>query len=259
MPRLDIGALTLHVHDQGSGPPILLVHGFPLDHGMWLPQIDRLARRRRVIAPDLRGFGASDVVPGTSTMSQMADDLARLLERLEIREPVTLCGLSMGGYVAWQFWKRHADKLGALVLCDTRAAADPPEVGRARLVAAERVLTEGTAVLADAMLDRLFSPHTLQHRPEIVEATRRTILATPPVGAAAALRGMAQRPDVTRWLGEIRVPTLVVCGQHDVISPPEEMRAIAREIPGSRFVEVPLVGHMAPLEDETMDLSELIE
>lgn len=258
MPRIDIGPLTLNVHDQGGGPTVLLVHGFPLDHTMWGPQIDRLARTHRVVAPDLRGFGASDGLPGTSSMSQMADDLAHLLDRLSIREPVTLCGLSMGGYVAWQFWKRHPEKLGGLILCDTRAIADPPEVARARLVTAERVTSEGAVVLADSMLDRLFSSHTKTHRPEVVAATRRTILATSPVGAAAALRGMAERPDVTAWLGQIRVPTVVVCGEHDVISPPAEMQAIARAIPDARYVEVPRVGHMAPLEDDAFDLSELL-
>lgn len=258
MLRLDIGPLTLHVHDQGAGPPWLFVHGFPLDHTMWQPHFDRIARTHRVLAPDLRGFGASDVVPGSATMSQMADDLADLLDRLAIREPVTFCGLSMGGYVAWQFWKRHPQKLRALILCDTRAIADPPEVARARLVMAERVLNEGATVLADAMLDRLFCAHTKTHRPELVAATRRTILATPPAGAAAALRGMAERPDVTSWLGQIQVPAVVVCGRHDVISPPDEMQGIARAIPGARYVEVPQAGHMSPLEDASLDLAELL-
>lgn len=258
MRRLDIGNLTLNVCDQGSGPPILLVHGFPLDHTMWRPQIEQLAPARRVIAPDLRGFGASDVVPGTSSMEQFADDLARLLDRLEVREPVTFCGLSMGGYVAWQFWKRHPQKLGALVLCDTRAVADPPEVARARLVSAERVVNEGPSVLVEAMLDRLFSQHTREQRPELIESIRQTMLATPREGAAAAQRGMAARPDVTDWLEHIQVPTLVICGEHDVISPPGEMQAIARGIPRACYMEVARVGHMAPLEDRSLDWEELI-
>lgn len=248
MPRIDIGPLTLNVHDQGGGPTVLLVHGFPLDHTMWGPQIDRLARTHRVVAPDLRGFGASDGLPGTSSMSQMADDLAHLLDRLSIREPVTLCGLSMGGYVAWQFWRRHPALLRGLLLCNTRALADAPEIARGRLQTAETVLSQGPQVMAEPMLRRLFAPQTWQKTPERVEEMRRVIHQASPRGVAAALRGMAERPDVTDWLPQITVPALLVGGEHDGISPPAEMRAIAARMPNAQYREVPGAGHMAPYE-----------
>ncbi|HEY2411185.1 MAG TPA: alpha/beta fold hydrolase, partial [Pirellulaceae bacterium] len=121
MANVQVNGIKLNVVERGTGVPLLLAHGFPLDHSMWSGQLDGLSDRCRVIAPDLRGFGASDVVPGVATMQQMADDLAGVLDALAIREPVIFCGLSMGGYVAWQFALRHRTRLAKLILCDTRA------------------------------------------------------------------------------------------------------------------------------------------
>jgi pimeloyl-ACP methyl ester carboxylesterase len=247
--RIPVSDVALHVVQQGRGMPLLLVHGFPLDHTMWHAQIDSLSASCRVIAPDLRGFGSSDVTAGTVAMERLADDLAELLDVLEIAEPVALCGLSMGGYVAWQFWRRHRHRLGRLILCDTRAAADTPDAAKLRLESAQRVLNEGPGFLADAMIERLFAPATVQQRPELIEATRQTIRNTSPAGIAAALRGMAARPDATGWLPQIDVPTFVLCGQHDAISPPDEMRGMAAQIPAAVFTEIPAAGHMAPLEN----------
>lgn len=248
MKRVNIGDIELAVQEAGAGPPLLLLHGFPLDHSMWRGQVESLARRRRVIAPDLRGFGMSDVTEGVAPMDELADDMDRLLTALGVTEPVLLAGLSMGGYVAWQFWRRHPQRLRGLVLCDTRALPDSEEVARGRLQTAERVLLQGPSVVAEPMLERLFAPATRADRPELVDAVRRVILGTSPHGIAAALRGMAQRPDVTPWLPEIRVPALLVCGEFDGISPPAEMRAIAAGMPSAQFVEIPGAGHMSPLE-----------
>src|SRR5438067_1036671 len=114
MSFVQVGDVRLNVFERGSGAPLLLVHGFPLDHSMWSGQIDGLAANCRVIAPDLRGFGSSDVTPGMVTMEQMADDLAGLLDALTIKQPIAFCGLSMGGYVAWQFALRHRSRLAKL-------------------------------------------------------------------------------------------------------------------------------------------------
>jgi 3-oxoadipate enol-lactonase len=249
MKTLTIGRGPLSVVDQGRGRPVLLVHGFPLDHTMWQGQIDDLSRDYHVLAPDLLGFGRSPPTAGVVSMSQLADDLAALLDALGIRERIVFCGLSMGGYIAWPFWQRHRSRLDALILCDTRAVSDSPEVARGRLATAERVLAEGVDLLADTMLGRLFAPVTFAERPGIIDATRQVMLRTPPVEAAAALRGMAERPDFTGSLGDIDVPTLVVCGEHDAIATVAEMRLIAARIGGARFVEIPEAGHMAPLEN----------
>jgi 3-oxoadipate enol-lactonase len=248
MRRIDIGEVQLNVVDEGRGAPLLLVHGFPLDHSMWREQISELSRSCRVIAPDLRGFGQSDVTPGTVTMARFADDLAKLLDALGVREPVTFCGLSMGGYVGWQFVARHADRLGRLIVCDSRSIADTPEGAAGRLKTAEKVLREGASVVAEGMIPKLFSQTSLDSNASYVAATREVILRTAPEGIAAALRGMAERPDFTGQLGQIRVPTLVLCGADDAISGPAEMRGIADAIPGAKFVEIAGAGHMAPLE-----------
>ena len=248
MSRLMIGDVTLNVIQKGQGRPLLLVHGFPLDHRMWQGQIDDLAEDFQVIAPDLRGFGDSDASTGVVSMQQYADDLARLLDQLGIPQKVVFCGLSMGGYIAWQFWRRHGDRLSHLVLCDTRSAADAPDVAQTRLETAERVLQEGTALLVESMIPKLFSERTRQQNPSTVMATAKVIAAAQPVGVAAALRGMAQRVDATAWLPEIGLPTLVVCGQHDAISGVPEMEGIADAIPAAQFVVIAGCGHMAPLE-----------
>jgi pimeloyl-ACP methyl ester carboxylesterase len=244
-----VNDIELSVVDRGQGDPLLLVHGFPLDHTMWEGQIEELSKECRVLAPDLRGFGLSGVSADVVSMRQFADDLAGLLDRLDATGPVTLCGLSMGGYIAWDFWRRHRRRLGRLILCDTRAAADTPEAAQMRRETADRVATEGTSMLAEGMLAKLFTPSTLEHRREIVASTRDVILNAPVAGVAAASRGMAQRADAWELLDEIDVPTLVICGRHDAISTVDEMRGIAGRIAGATFVEIPDAGHMSPLEN----------
>jgi pimeloyl-ACP methyl ester carboxylesterase len=248
MANIRIGEIDLSVVDRGSGKPVLFAHGFPLDHSMWQAQIDDLANDYRVIAPDLRGFGKSSATDGTAGMDLMADDLAALLDALAVREPVVFCGLSMGGYVAWQFALRHRALLAKLILCDTRAIADSPEAAAGRLKTAERVLAEGPGVVANAMLEKLFDPATAIRQPALVEETRQVMLRTSPTGIAAALRGMAARPDVSSRLAEFDLPALLLCGEHDAISPPAEMQGIAQRLPQATFVEIKGAGHMAPLE-----------
>src|SRR5262245_32136019 len=167
--RIQIDQVELSMTDAGQGPPLILIHGFPLDHTMWNEQIVALAKARRVIAPDLRGFGASQVPPGTATMEQMADDIAAILDALEIREPIALVGLSMGGYVAFQFVRKYGHRLGALVLADTRSSADAPEAAAGRLKLAAHVLAAGTGYAADAMIPRAFAPESFQRKAALIE------------------------------------------------------------------------------------------
>ena len=248
MHTVHVDGSDLKVLDRGAGSPILFVHGFPLDHTMWQPQIETFSSTHRVIVPDLRGFGGSTATPGTVSMEQFADDLAAVLDSLKVDEPVTLSGLSMGGYVAWQFWRKYAARLRGLVLCDTRAQPDSPEAAKNRYTTAEKALKDGPAVVADAMLPKLFSEPSTQRIPEIIQSQRRVMLAATPDGIAAALRGMAERADARPWLASIRVPTLVIVGSADTISPPAEMREIAGAIAGSQFVEVPGAAHLPTLE-----------
>lgn len=241
--------------DRGTGQPVLLVHGFPLDHTMWSAQIDALAERCRVVAPDLRGFGrtplgAVDAERGIP-MHQYADELAELLSALAIDEPVVLGGFSMGGYIAWQFVQRHADRLRALVQCDTRAAADTDEARAARLKMVEHIHEWGAGRVADMMGPKLLAPRTFETRPEVVRAVRQVVEATAPASIAAAQQGMAARPDVTGLLPQISVPALLIVGQHDEITPPPEMASVAAAVPGAELVIVPGAGHMTTMENPT--------
>jgi 3-oxoadipate enol-lactonase len=244
---------TLAYADRGRGPLVLLVHGFPLDHTMWNPQIEALADHYRVLAPDLRGFGQSqlgriDASRGVS-MEQYADDLVALLDALRMSEPVVLVGLSMGGYIAWQFVRKHAQRLRALVQLDTRAVADNDEARAGRMKMAEHVAEWGAARVAEMMGPKLFRQEAFAKQPEIIAATRRVVEATNPTAIAAAQRGMATRPDVTDMLRKIQVPTLVIVGDQDAISPPPEMKTVADAIPGAEYVVIADSGHMTTLEN----------
>ncbi len=239
--------------DEGAGVPVLLVHGFPLDHTMWDSQVKALSGRARMIAPNLRGFGQTPLAPGDVergiSMEAYADDLAELLDKLAIREPIVLVGFSMGGYVAWQFMRKYGPRLRALIQCDTRAKADTEEARAGRLKMAENVAEWESGRVAEMMGPKLFAPATFEKKPEVVVAVRAVVERTPPAGIAAAQRGMAARPDVTSLLPTIKVPTLVLVGEHDAISPPAEMQEIAAAIPGAEYVVIPRAGHMTTMEE----------
>jgi pimeloyl-ACP methyl ester carboxylesterase len=252
MPRIALSTAELSYVDRGAGVPVLLVHGFPLDHTMWSAQIDALAGQCRVIAPDLRGFGESSLRFGKPdlaiSMEEYADDLNELLDELEIREPVVLAGFSMGGYIAWQFLRKFAGRVRALIQCDTKAAADTDETRAGRIKMAENVAEWGSGRVAEMMGPKLFAPSTFETKPHLVAAVRHVVETTKPAAIAAAQRGMAERPDMTSFLPKISVPTLVLCGAQDAISPPAEMKSIAAAIPNATYVEIVGAGHMTTME-----------
>jgi 3-oxoadipate enol-lactonase len=249
MPTITANGVDLNVLIAGEGPAIVLVHGFPLDHTMWRGQIDHLAKSRRVIAPDLRGFGGSGAVdPAGVSMETFADDLAALLDALNISEPVCLCGLSMGGYIALAFVRKYRDRLSSLILCDTKATADDAAAKKVREQTALKVLENGPDMLAEAMAEKLFAESTRQQQPEVVKEIQDVIRATRRESVAAASRGMAARPDSTDLLPSIDLPTLVLVGEHDAITTSDEMRAMSTALPRATFVEIADAGHMAPLE-----------
>ncbi len=239
---------SLHYADHGSGPTLLLVHGFPLDHTMWQGQLDGLSKSHRVIAVDLPGFGQSFVPAGEVTIVRFADWVAEFIDVVGLAGPLTVGGLSMGGCIALQFALRHPAKLNRLILCDCRAVADPPEVQKTRYEAADRVLREGPGFLAEAMPARLFSAHTREQNPAVVTAVQEVIRRTAPTGVAGGSRALADRADVSGRLTEITCPTLVIVGTEDIISPVAEMRTISQGLVRGDLVEVPGAGHMAPLE-----------
>jgi 3-oxoadipate enol-lactonase len=260
---LNINNITLAYEDCGAGPPVVLLHGYPLNHRMWTPQIDALSPHCHVITPDLRGFGESTLAEGDAdrgvSMAQYAADVAALLDAIGVSEPVILCGFSMGGYIMWQFIQQFSDRVKAFVPCDTRAIADTVEARAGRLKTAGEVGEKGVEPIIEAMLPKLLGEHTRQSRPELVAETTTIMRSCQPAAIAAALRGMADRPDVTVDLAKFTQPALVIVGAEDAISSPEEMRGIAEKLPNGRFVEVPNSGHLTTLENPAAVNAALLE
>jgi pimeloyl-ACP methyl ester carboxylesterase len=247
--RIDVATgCRVEYEDAGRGRPVVLLHAFPLAGAMWRPQKEALRADYRVVVPDLRGFGGTGAFTGTPSVELMADDVAALLDALGIREPVVLGGLSMGGYVALAFLRKHPGRLAGLILADTRAEADITE-GKANRDRMILVAQHGTASnVIEQLLPRMVSSETQQQRPAVVEEVRRIASAQPTAGIVGALQAMRDRPDSTPWLAGIRVPTLVVGGGDDVVTPPATAEALAAAIPGARLATIQGAGHLANLE-----------
>jgi pimeloyl-ACP methyl ester carboxylesterase len=244
--RLKLAGGEIAWDATGSGPALLFLHAFPLSRRMWQPQWEALAPGRRLLRFDYRGFGESPPTGGILTMERIADDAAGLLDHAGVTRAV-VCGLSMGGYAALALARRHPQRLAGLVLADTRAGADSAEARTGRSQLAERIRREGSGV-ATEMLPRLLGRTTRERRPELAEELAGWIAATPPAGLCDGLAGLAARADSGPELGRIRVPTLVVCGEEDELTPPAESRQLAEAIPGARLELIPEAGHLASLE-----------
>ncbi|HEY2943191.1 MAG TPA: alpha/beta fold hydrolase [Vicinamibacteria bacterium] len=246
--KLRVAGAELACEVSGAGPAVLLLHAFPLGLAMWEPQAAALADAHQVVRFDCRGFGGSPPGDGLLTMERIADDASAILDRLGIPSAAVV-GISMGGYAAFALVRRHPERIRALVLADTRAGADSPETKATRAAQAEQVRREGTRAIADAALPRLLGVTSHRERPELVARVRRIIEANPPRGITDALAGLAARADSTPTLREIRVPTLVVVGEEDAITPEAEAETLGRGIAGSRRAVVPRAGHLSSLEN----------
>lgn len=233
--------------DAGTGPILVLVHGFPFDRRMWRPQA-ALADAARLIVPDLRGFGGTTGFDGTPSIAQMADDVAALLDALKVSEPVVVGGLSMGGYVALSFARRHAARLRGLILADTRAEADTAEAkaNRDKLIAFTRA--NRAVDVIDALLPKMVSERTRSERTAVVDAVRRIAGEQTTSSITAALVALRDREDATGWLGTIKVPTLVLVGSDDVLTPPAASQTLAAGIAGAELTTLPGAGHLSNLE-----------
>lgn len=247
MSKLNVRGIEIAYDDAGVGPAILFLHGFPFNRSLWRDQVELLTPHFRVIAPDLRGHGETTVVSGAATMEEMAKDVIGLLDALGV-SAAAVCGLSMGGYVTLALCRDFPARVNALVLADTRAVADTNEGKRTREQQAEKALQEGMAAIADGMLPKLVAPVTVAKHPEVVARVREMILKTDPAGAAAAQRGMAQRRDQTDLLSQINVPTLIIVGENDQLTPVAESEIMHRLIAGSRLEIIAGVGHVSNLE-----------
>lgn len=230
----------------GSGPDVVLLHPFPLHHHFWDGVLEHLASHYRVFLPDLRAHGDSESGDGPVTMTKLADDLDRLCREFDVTKAIFV-GVSIGGYALFEFWRRHRERVRALVLANTRAASETPEGRAARVQTAERVLREGTTVFVDELIAKLVSPTTITNRPDIVDAARAMAMKMSPTDVAAVQRGMADRPDSIPTLATIDVPTLVIAGEDDSI-PLAEFQLMQRHIRCAELRVIAKAGHYAAIE-----------
>jgi pimeloyl-ACP methyl ester carboxylesterase len=238
---------TLAHTDAGSGGiPVVLLHGFPLNSRMWDAQVTELSKVTRVIAPDFRGFGKSTSTQ-EFTMETLADDVHELLESIGAL-PCVLAGLSMGGYVALAYIKKYPTDLAALALIDTKAEPDNAEGKTARNQMIDTARAQGSKPIADKMQPRLLDPQTERRTPDVVKRVREMMESCPPRTIAHALAAMRDRADHTATLATIRVPTLIIVGETDAITPPDVARQMREMIKGSRLEIIRDSGHMSPME-----------
>jgi pimeloyl-ACP methyl ester carboxylesterase len=215
---------------------------------MWEPQIRALRRDARIVAPDLPGLGASALPPGsTPTMDDYAAAALAWLDETGVSRAV-VAGLSMGGYVALAMWRRAKERIAALALLDTKAEGDTEEAKRGRVETRRAIEAGGMAAVAEGMIGKVLGGTTRRTRPDVVERVRRMILATDAAGAVAAVDALRERPDRTADLAGIDVPTIVLVGEEDELTPPAVARSMAAKIPGAKLVVVPEAGHVSTLE-----------
>ena len=245
--RIPAGDVELGVEVRGDGTPVLFVHGFPFDRTVWRHQLATLSRAKR-IAPDLRGVGASGAPTSDGyALTRYADDLVTVLDALGVRAAV-VCGLSMGGYVLFELLRRHPERVRAIVLADTKPGADSEEGKRGRDELAALAEQRGQDAVIERLLPDLLAPATLATQPEVAAQVREMARRWTVPGLVGALRALRDRPDSADTLRAVRVPTLIVVGQDDAVSPPAAAQAMAALIPGAQCHVIPAAGHLAPLE-----------
>ena len=256
MPFARVNGTMLYYREAGEGDLAVFIHGFPLDHSVWLDQLAGLAHVRHCVAPDLRGYGRSDpIVEPSLSMEVIADDIAALVEALGA-ESADIVGLSMGGYAALALYELRPAMVRSLTLVDTRATPDSAEARAARDTLADQLIEQGRAPFAGQMIPTLLgrsAGRTVRSRVRsMIEGARYETMV-------ASLEGMKERPDRTVLLPQIAVPTLVVVGEDDALTPPAQARNMANAIPGARTAVIPGAGHLSPMERPDEVNSALIE
>lgn len=245
--RVKVGRDAVAFESSGNGEPLVLLHGFPHDRSLWAPQLAAPIPGVRLFAPDLPGFGESSRLKEAS-VERWADWLAALLDQLGL-DRVILGGLSMGGYLCFAFWRRHPRRVRALALADTRAGADDVDGKAKRTAMQELVREQGVGAVAERMITGMVGRTTREERPDVV-ATLDAMMRRARVPAIVdALTLLRERPDSTMTLGTIDVPTLILCGEEDALTPLKESEAMHAAIAGSRLEVVPRAGHASNLED----------
>jgi 3-oxoadipate enol-lactonase len=240
----------------GDGPPVVLLHPFPANHEFWLSVADALATRYRLILPDLRGHGESEIGEGPATMEKHAADLARVIDDASVGR-AAFVGVSIGGYILFEFWRRHSIRVASLVLSNTKAQADGEEARAGRLQAANDVLESGTEPFLASMVQRVLGRTTLETRPDLVDGALAMMRKMSPQDIAQVQRGMAARPDSVETLKSIHVPTLLITGDEDPLTGVNEAELMRRHIENSQLRVIPKAGHYAAWEQPS-DVARLL-
>lgn len=240
---------SISYRKAGTGPVLVLLHAFPLDSEMWTSQIQAFSSRFRVIAPDVPGFGGS-AGSANLTIDRIATGMRDLLDALEIGEPIVLGGLSMGGYAALAFARLFPERLRALILADTKADPDDnaARAGRDKMI--ELVQKDGVQPVLEQVLPKLLGSHTQSGKPKIVQQVREIAGRQSTAAIASVLAALRDRPDARPFLKLIHVPTLVVVGEEDAITPPMKAFELCDGIPGAKIFTVATAGHLSNLENE---------
>ncbi len=247
MTRIKSGDAEIAYEVIGEGPPLVLLHAFPANHEMWLPAAQMLARNRRLVLPDLRAHGDSGAGEGPATMEKHAADLVRVCDHAGVGRAV-FAGVSIGGYTLFEFWRRNRQRVSALILCDTKASADTPEGRANRLKSAEDALQRGPEFVIDGLLPKLLGKSTQALRPDLVAAARRMMMKMSAEDIAVVQRGMAERPDSIPTLKTIDVPTLVLVGDEDGLTPVGDAELMRQNIPRCDLSVIAKAGHYAVFE-----------
>ncbi|MFY9673932.1 MAG: alpha/beta fold hydrolase [Terriglobales bacterium] len=247
MPTLHSDDAEIFYEVQGDGPPVVLLHPFPAHHEFWLPVIPALLSRYRLILPDLRGHGESEIGQGPALMGKHAADIARIMDACDVGKAAFIV-CSIGGYILFEFLRRYRGRVSALALCDTRPQPDTTEARANRLKNADLILGQGTEQFLQNMIPKLLGTTTVSSRPDLVEGALRMMRKMSPEDISLVLRGMAERPDSTPDLKHINLPTLIVIGEEDTLSTAADGELMRQNIPGSRLKMIPKAGHYAPWE-----------
>ena len=247
MPTLRSDDAEIFYEIRGNGPPVVLLHPFPCHHEFWNPVAAALESRYRLILPDLRGHGDSEIGEGPALMRKHAGDVARVLDAAGIGKAAFI-GCSIGGYVLFEFWRRFRARVTSLVLCDTRPQPDTAEARANRFKAADAVLEQGTEPFIESMIPKLLGRTTLAARPDLVDGARAMMRKMSAENISMVQRGMAERPDSAADLKTIKVPTLIAIGEEDLLSTVADGELMRQNIAGSQLKVIPKAGHYAAWE-----------
>ena len=243
-----INDLFVYTSGNENNKAIIFVHGFPYDHMMWKEQIKEFSQDYFCAAYDIRGLGQSPAGNGQFTMESFVDDLEMIIDELKLEKPI-LCGLSMGGYISLRALERMPDKFSAVILCDTKSEADNNEGKLKRAAGIKRISTEGLEPFAKDFITNCFGDYFKHNRKDELEEIITASSNFDPVGVKGSLLAMLSRTDTTPFLDKVNIPTLIICGEQDALTPPAVMKEMQNKIKNAEYVEIKNAGHMTPIEN----------